>query len=317
MTGRCSSCTGSWSVGMLLVLGGVILSPVISGFEARAADGEEYRVQIFVGNADGSELKRLVVIPEYQSHGSPCWSQDGQKIAFDAWKSQNGEQFSDGHLILVNSDGTDWRDLGSGIMPSLSPKGNRVAYMRHSSMGDKGVWMADVNDLESKIQIDRHGWGVDWSPDGTRIAYAGGGNLFVYSVIEGTVEPLFDLGSPTYKQIFWNFSWSPDSSRIAFKAMTKENQPVLATVDARGESFGGEILYAGTIHPTVTWHPSGKEILMSMPDPGSRQYPRLFRVDVANKTAPVVLPNQPPDRMIDDPSYSPDGKRLAVRIFQQ
>lgn len=44
---------------------------------------------------------------------------------------------------------TNPRDIGLGILPSLSPKGNRVAYCRHPRMGEPDVWIGDVSDLDS------------------------------------------------------------------------------------------------------------------------------------------------------------------------
>lgn len=292
----------------------IILTPMVA---CTADDEEDFRFQIFVGNADGSNLKRLVELPDYHSQGSPCWSGDGKKIAFDAWKSQKGERFSNGHLFVVNADGSDPKDLGPGNIPSLSPKGHRVAFARQPINGQGGIWIMDVEDPESAAQLDQQGWGVEWSPDGTRVAYAKGNNIYVYSLIEGTIEPLFDASAPDYNHIYWNFSWSSDSRRIAFKALSKQGTPVLAIVDARGSDFGTEVVFEGDIQPALTWHPNQKEILVTMNDPDRAEYPRLFRIDLEGDKLPALLPFQPTNRKLGDPSFSPDGKRLAVLAFKR
>ncbi len=41
---------------------------------------------LHVMDADGRNLRRFVSHPEYTAHGSPAWSCDGSKLAFDAWR---------------------------------------------------------------------------------------------------------------------------------------------------------------------------------------------------------------------------------------
>jgi hypothetical protein len=80
---------------------------------------------VFVMNADGSELKQVTqAMPAYQSHGSPDWSPDGKRIAFDGWTGNP----STSRVFVVNDDGTNLTDLGIGIMPTFSPDGDRLAF---------------------------------------------------------------------------------------------------------------------------------------------------------------------------------------------
>lgn len=301
---------------VLWVLG---VFPCVAGMPAHLwsdePDEENYSFQIFVGNADGSDMKRLVDLDEYQSQGSPDWSDDGALIAFDAWKPQHGERYSNGHVFVVNADGTNPRDLGPGNTPSFSPQGRRVAYCTHGGTTDPGIWVMDVDRPESKAQIDQSGWGVDWSPDGTRIAYARGNQLMICHWVEGTLTPLLKDGS--FQQVFWNFQWSSDSGKIAFKAVTKQNKPVLAIVDARGETHGLKMIYHGEIQPALAFHPNRKELVVTIDDPAREKFPRLYSIDLDGPKAPMLLPHLPPDRKMGDPCFSPDGKRLAALTFKR
>lgn len=276
-----------------------------------ADDVEEFKTQIFVGNSDGSSLRRLVDLPDYQAHGSPSWSADGKWIAFDAWRSQKGETFADGHIMVVSADGSKIRDLGRGIMPSLSPQGHRVAFSRRDG-GETGIWIVDVDDPTWKAQIDEHGWGTDWSPDGVYVAYTRGSNLVIYNMIEGTSKSLFDDTTIPLQSIYWNFSWSGDSQFIAFKAMTKENRPVLATVDVRGEKPKLTIVLEEDISTTMTWQPDRSAILVAMFDSERQVSKRLYTIRLDKPNSPQLLSGLPMDRDFGDPCLSPDGTKLAV-----
>ncbi len=287
------------------------------GIAAEEPDEEKYVAQIFIGYADGTEMRQLADLPEYQSQGSPNWSQDGKRIAFDAYKPQNGEGIHDGHLIVVDSDGTNARDLGRGLMPSLSPNGKRVVYSIYSPGGEGGVCIVDVDDPKKKIQIDASGWGADWSPDGVHVAYARGNNLILYNVDDGTSEEIFDGNSSPLRRIYWNFSWSTDGRQLAFKASTKYSESILAVVDAKKGGHGFKVLYEGEIYECVDWTPDGKQIIVAMRDPNRKDRIGLFTLNVEGPPEPRLFPNELIDRKVSDPSFSPDGEQLAVQAFKK
>ncbi|MFO1005916.1 MAG: DPP IV N-terminal domain-containing protein [Planctomycetaceae bacterium] len=287
------------------------------GIAADEPDEEKYVAQIFIGNADGSNMQRLADLPEYQSQGSPSWSQDGRLIAFDAYKPQNGERFNDAHLIVVNSDGGNARDLGRGLMPSLSPRGHRVVYSIHGQNGQGGVWIVDVDNPEKRSQIDGNGWGADWSPDGVHVAYARRNNLILYNTIEGTSEQIFDDNSSPVGRVYWNFSWSPDGQQLAFKAMNKEGKPIVAVVDAKSGGQGFKVVYEGETYECLDWTHDAKQIVVAMRDPNRADLVSLFALDIEEPSEPRPLPNLPMNRKMSDPSFSPDGEQLAVQAFKQ
>ena len=287
------------------------------GIAADEPDEEKFVTQIFIGYADGTEMRQLADLPEYQSQGSPSWSKDGKRIAFDAYKPQNGEKLHDGHLIVVDSDGTNARDLGRGLMPSLSPNGQRVVYSVRAQDGQSGVCIVDVDDPKKKIQVDANGWGADWSPDGVHVAYARGNNLILHNTSDGTSEEIFDANSSPVQHIYWNFSWSTDGSQLAFKAMTKENKSILAVVDAKKGGHGFKVLYEGEISECVDWTPDGKRIIVAMRVPNQNEHGGLFTFDVKEPSEPQLFPNELIDRKVRDPSFSPDGEQLAVQAFKK
>src|SRR6478609_7922748 len=59
--------------------------------------------RIFLSQPDGSAMKLLVDLPDYTAQGSPCWSQDGKLIVFDAWRPKLNETNTDSKIILIRA----------------------------------------------------------------------------------------------------------------------------------------------------------------------------------------------------------------------
>ena len=114
--------------------------------------------------------------PPYLRVGSPKWSADRTKIAFDTTSTST----VDAHVMVVDADGTNRIDLGLGCLPSFSPDGEFVAF----SSPNFGVGIMNVDGTNRRL-IDASGWSGQWSPDGQWIAYTLGGNIAIYDVETG------------------------------------------------------------------------------------------------------------------------------------
>jgi Tol biopolymer transport system component len=281
-------------------------------------DKDEYNTRLFIAQSDGSQMKQLADLPEYQKQGSPSWSRDGKLIAFDAWKPQLGETFSASRIVVVNADGSNPRAFEDGAMPSFSPGGHRIAFSRPQS---GGVWVMDLDGEGDQkfVQIDSSGWGTDWSPDG-KIVYgipqAGGGDLRVVNIVEGRRDLVFEKQPRPYSQIFWNMAWSPDGKRIVFKALNRDGKQEIAIVDLRGEKPTVSQRYVGEVLASFAWHPDGSRILFVMKDPERGRY-QIHSVAPDTKDPPQLLPAQDELRDYSDVTYSPDGKQILVSCHKR
>jgi dipeptidyl aminopeptidase/acylaminoacyl peptidase len=120
----------------------------------------------------------------------------------------------------------DWEDVQS---PRLSPDGKQVIYTRRwidklNDRWESSLWITGVDGARNRFLVD--GGSVEWSPDGTRIAYIARGEptgqqLFVrWMDAEGAVSQVTRVTeSPS------NIQWSPDGKSIAFSMRVphKEN----------------------------------------------------------------------------------------------
>ena len=121
-------------------------------------------------------------------------------------------------------------DLVWASDPQISPDGRHIAYVRMSmdiktDRARPSLWLSDV-DSGHEMPIaaaDTAAGAPHWSPDGTRIAYAGqradgSRQLFIYWVQSGATAPITNLVEEPE-----DFAWSPDGRQIAF------SMPVPAT----------------------------------------------------------------------------------------
>lgn len=303
------------------VAAAVFVSPPAARAEAEDEPAEfamEDIPWIAITDADGANMHRLAHrLTQFEKQGSPSWSGDGEQIAFDGWSPQNGERFANTKIIVTNVDGTNARILIDGCMPSFSPTEKRIAFSRHRP--NPGIWIVDAESPERELRlIDPKGWGVDWSPDGKRLVYSwktpAGANLTVVDLADGTRHDIFEGEQTRYRTIDFNFAWSADSQNIVFRGITPDYKQEIALVNVKGASHGlstREHLPFADGH--FSWSADGSQILFAVAP--SRRKPRQMMVfDPQKPDVPRRLAKQDPDYDYLDPSFSPDGRKIAVVV---
>ncbi|TWT94230.1 translocation protein TolB [Neorhodopirellula pilleata] len=255
---------------------------------------------------DGSELRDLVVLDDSTERiASPAWSPDDLFIAFEQFPGDVDLS----RIKKVKVEGGLVTDLGAGTVPDFSSDGKQIAF----SARNEGIGIMNSDGSERRI-LERHGWGLIWSPNPSELFFSNYRKLIRLDVSTGRQTSLFsDTVTNELTQVFWNLDWSPDGQRIAFNAMDRSSNKRQLLVTSLSKPQPPKVLLSGLRYSHVDhcWSPDGNRILIQIDQPGSigRQ---LFLLDVDQAGAPIPLSSAPSDRIVFGADWSHDGKWIAI-----
>jgi Tol biopolymer transport system component len=218
-----------------------------------------------------------------QSFPAPIsWSPDGQALAFSAFSERSNPE-----VRVVRADGTQPLSLApqlSASDPAWSPDGRQIAFrapdpadlelVRLYVAAADGTGLRVLAALNPNPISDTQSLGLqlDWSPDGTQIAYATKG----LSQAGGFVIAIADVATGVTRDLTSGPSgdshprWSPDGRWIAFNrattSFTTDSNVALIRPDGSGLRTLTDTLVA---MDTQTWSPDGTRIVAL--DPGQTQ----------------------------------------------
>jgi TolB protein len=282
------------------------LPAVLAWERAGQADPPKRPVQAFFElRADGSSFRRLFEMAEFYPCHSPRISPDGRSIAFDGWKSREGDGLTDARVLVCKLDGSGLVEVCRGSMPSWSPDGKRFACSRYGE--HQGVWITDVDGANQRC-VDRAGWGIQWSPVGDAVAYTRGKQIVIRDLANETERVLFPADGGPFRSILWNMTWSGDGRRLAFIGETERGRE-LAIIDVQGAELGFQKRLAGAFNPMLSWSPDATRLVFPEKIQGGIQ---LSEIDPANSEQARRIRGIPAGQKVASGSWHPDGQRLIV-----
>lgn len=274
---------------------------------------------LFISNPDGSDLQTFTTMSEFTACGSPAWSHDGKNVALDAWRSLYGESYYNSHIIVVNSDGKNPKDLGDGAMPSWSTDGKRIAFSRYISGNSVWIMNADGSDIR---EIEQNAWCIRWSPKKDEVAYTKyGGNGANICILDLKTKDRRYLLNKDYRQIYWGFAWSLDTKWICFQGVLPDGSNETAIVSTAGQEKGFKTLFPNKemlgvkeTNKHFAWSHDGKQILLSLMKEDDKKY-QFYILDLDGKTQPKRIANQNSNQNNWGACWSPDGKKIVFASY--
>lgn len=205
------------------------------------AEADQSNFDIFVVNADGTELRDLTSSPDVDER-YPTWSPDGTQLAF------HGDADGDYDIYVIDLASGEQRALTSNtaqdLGPDWSPDGRNIAF--HTDLWGSTYQIALVDLETSAIRQLTNSADINsfpaWSPDGTEIAYNTiRDNAVNLVIMQADGTGLRALTSSADREAFPD--WSPDGAYIIYQH-GPESASSLRVIPASGGDWvsitGGE-----------------------------------------------------------------------------
>ncbi|REK12450.1 MAG: hypothetical protein DWQ37_11995 [Planctomycetota bacterium] len=259
---------------------------------ASLAAGETLATAIYLMDADGGNVRKLIDVEDYTFLRAPNWSPDGNHLLFSAESTTTGLR----ECFVVSADGTGLRKIGQGDQPDWSPDGKQIVYQEQS--GQSGIAVQNFDGKGTSRLGD--GFSPRWSPDGRSLAVCTGNNVQVRDMISGEQRAL--LADGVYG-VFKGMDWSPDGKHLAVAIRPQQGaKRELVILDTDKESQQAAPRLQNAMGGQISYSPDGKRVVFA------NGYLMYF-LELDKDEWPRLIPGQRGKNM--HPAYSPDGKTIA------
>jgi TolB protein len=149
-------------------------------FNSNRHDVNQRYLNIYVMDADGSDITRVTTSPELIDDWRPSWSPDGSRIAFERRDYAADDTME---IYVVGVDGSGEQNLTNhptalDEMPAWSPRGDLIAFYSNRDApssddltGEIYVMEPDGSNVRRLTSTPDGESFPQWSPDGRRLAF--------------------------------------------------------------------------------------------------------------------------------------------------
>lgn len=297
--------------------GKIIIRSVIEWSQSEGISG------IYVMNADGSDLNRIVSVKKMDSRGTwiaePTWSPRGDKISFIL-------TVPGALLAIINPDGTELKAIATNFsdMDSIlsfipdaewyqndlkwSPDGTKIAFrFSKKSTGVEHIFVAGADGSNpEKLYSDVQNSGHKWSHNSKKIIFDMRGeesNLVIMYIDEGNLKYLSN--GTKYR----DYEFSPDDSKIVYiRAMEIEGEEYFELNIINANGTGQKKIIGGSwIEQGPTWSPDGSKVLFQQFEyENNEENINVYTVDKNGENLTLIISGN-----IKMLSLSPDGEKIA------
>jgi Tol biopolymer transport system component len=189
---------------------------------AFVSDRDLFEQQLYIMNADGSNVRKITTV----SANNPRWSPDGSRLAFVS-KASAPSSFATGPLCIVNASGAGLTCPVASATGRVdwSPDGSRIAY---NTLNYVCVFTlaTSMQKCGPRLAINAAGLGPQWSPDGNWLAFSGDSSAVVHSdklyIMRPDGTDQHRVTGALDKEYELNPEWSPNGSEILFTRSVDE-----------------------------------------------------------------------------------------------
>lgn len=247
----------------------------------------------------------------FGGHGSPSWSSDSKRIAFDS------SDYIYASVWTIAADGTDLKKVANGSQPVYSHDGRSLYY---TGAGLLRISISPVGDpIGEPENSSAIGPGISFGPpsisaDGKRIVYAANrvlSNLWVIKVSPTTGEPT-GTAEPFISDTSFRVNlarFSNDGRQLAFNRWRPGTSADIWIADANGKNLR-QLTNNPATDSQASWLPDGRIAFLS---DRSNNHMMLWSISLTTgKEEPLLdLGDE-----VQFAQLSPDGKTVAYNYAQ-